>query len=257
MRAIFSLLIFFVTAGAWLPAYAGLSVDDLLKNDSVKDIQGVLSKDKPSSSLSLNSFSNADMVGGLKQALTQGAQTAVKNLGTSGGYLDNAKVKIPLPPSIEKAGETMRKFGMGKYADELETSMNRAAEAAVPEAKTLLVDSVKKMTVEDAKGILQGGDDSATQYFRRTTSDQLTQKFKPIVQKAMAKVKLAQKYDEFAGKGAKFGLINEQDAHIDDYVTRKALDGLYVMIAEQEKAIRKNPVAATGDLARKVFGAIK
>lgn len=255
MRAIFSLLIFFVTAGALLPAY-GLSVDDLLKKDSMKEIQGALSKDK-SGSASLSGFSNSDMVGGLKQALTQGAQTAVKHLGTPGGYLDNAKVRIPLPPSVEKAGATMRKFGMGKYADELETSMNRAAEAAVPEAKALLVDSVKKMSVEDAKGILQGGDDSATQYFRRTTSDQLAQKFKPIVQKAMAKVKLAEKYDEFAGQGAKFGLVKEQDAHIDDYVTRKALDGLYLMIAEEEKTIRKDPIAATGNLARKVFGALK
>ena len=209
------------------------------------------------SALSLDDLTNKDAVGGLKQALTQGASKAVSNLGAPGGFLDNPKVKIPLPPSVQKIGDTMRKLGMSKYADELDTTMNRAAEAAVPEAKTLLVNSVKNMSVDDAKGILKGGDDSATQYFRRTTSDQMTQKFKPIVQKAMAKVKLTEKYDQFAGKASKFGLVKEQDAHLDDYVTQKAMDGLYLMIAEEEKSIRKDPVSAASSLARKVFGALK
>jgi hypothetical protein len=126
----------------------------------------------------------------------------------------------------------------------------------VPEAKKLLVDSIRKMSVEDAKGILSGGDDAATQYFRRTTSAPLGEKFKPIVQKAMAKVKLTQTYDKFAGKAARFGLIDEENAHLDQYVTAKALDGLYLMIAEEEKAIRANPVDAVGKLAKKVFGAL-
>lgn len=207
--------------------------------------------------LSLDDLSNKDAVGGLKQALTQGADKAVTSLGSPGGFLDNAKVRIPLPPDVKKFEGTLRGLGMGKYADELDTTMNRAAEAVVPEAKLLLVNSVKKMSVEDAKGILQGGDDGATQYFRRTTSDQLTKKFKPIVQKAMAKVKLAEKYDQFAGKASKFGLVKEQDAHLDDYVTQKTLDGLYLMIAEEEKSIRKDPVSAAGNLARKVFGALQ
>jgi hypothetical protein len=145
---------------------------------------------------------------------------------------------------------------MGKYVDELETAMNRAAEAAVPEAKAMLVDSIKKMSVDDAKGILTGGDDAATQYFRRTTAEPLGEKFKPIVQKAIAKVNLAEKYDQFAGKAAKFGLVKEKDSHLDGYVTGKALDGLYLMIAEEEKAIRTNPVGAAGSLAKKVFGAL-
>ena len=255
LRPIVSLLVLFVTAGMLGPAQA-LSVDDLLKKDSVKEIQGALTKDKSASS-SLSGLSNPEMVGGLKEALTQGAQTAVQHLGAPGGYLDNAKVRIPLPSSVQKAGKTLRKFGMGKYADELETSMNRAAEAAVPEAKALLVDSVKKMSVADAKGILQGGDDSATQYFRRSTSEQLGKKFQPIVRNAMAKVNVAEKYNQFAGRAAKYGLVKEQDANLDNYVTEKALDGLYLMIAEEEKAIRKDPVSAAGNLARKVFGALK
>ena len=207
--------------------------------------------------LSIEDLTRKDATGGLKEALTQGATKAVGNLGSPGGFLDNPKVKIPLPPSVQKFEGTLRSFGMGKYADELDTTMNRAAEAAVPEAKALLVNSIKKMSVDDAKGILRGGDDAATQYFRRTTSEQMAQKFKPIVQKAMAKVQLAEKYDQFAGKASKFGLIKEEDAHLDDYVTQKTLDGLYLMIAEEEKAIRQDPVAAAGKLARKVFGVLQ
>lgn len=205
----------------------------------------------------LTKFSNQDQVTSLKQALTQGAETAVKNLARENGYLGNDKVRIPLPESLQKVDGALRKFGMGKYADELVTSMNRAAEAAVPEAKTLLVGAVRKMTVEDAKGILTGGDNAATQYFRKNTETALAGKFKPIINKAMQKVKVAEKYDQFAGKGVKFGLVEERDARLDDYITRKALDGLFLMMAEQEKAIRANPLEATGSLARKVFSAIK
>lgn len=205
----------------------------------------------------LSMFSNKDQVGSLKQALTQGAETAVNNLAKEDGYLGNNKVRIPLPDSLQKVDGALRRFGMGKYADELVTSMNRAAEAAVPEAKMLLVGAVKKMTVADAKTILTGSDDAATQYFRNNTEAALAGKFKPIINKAMLKVKVAEKYDQFAGKGVKFGLVDERDARLDDYITRKALDGLFVMMAEQEKAIRENPLEATGSLAKKVFSAIK
>jgi hypothetical protein len=207
--------------------------------------------------LDLSSFSNKDQVGSLKQALTQSAETAVSNLARKDGYLGNAKVRIPLPDSLQKADKTMRRFGMGKYSDELITAMNRAAEAAVPEARTLFVGAIKTMTVSDAKGILTGGGDAATKYFRKNTETALTGKFKPIVGKAMQKVKLAEKYDQFASKGAKFGLVDERDAKLDDYITRKAMDGLFLMMAEQEKAIRANPLEATGNLAKKIFAAIK
>jgi hypothetical protein len=206
--------------------------------------------------LSLDALSNKDASGGLKEALTQGAGKAVAALGRTDGFLGNPKVKIPLPDSLKQVEGMMRTFGLGKQADELVTAMNRAAEAAVPEARTLLVNSVKQMSVQDAKGILTGGDDAATQYFKRTTSGPLAEKFRPIVKKAMQKVKLAEKYDQFAGKAAQFGLIKDEDAHLDNYVTQKTLDGLYLMIAEEEKSIRKDPVSAAGSLARKVFGAL-
>jgi hypothetical protein len=150
----------------------------------------------------------------------------------------------------------MRMMGMGAQADELVTSMNRAAEMAVHEAKPLLVDAVKRMSVQDAKGILTGGDDAATQYFRRTTSAALTQKFLPVVKQMTARVNLAQLYNQYAGHAAAFGLIDAKDANLDDYVTRKALDGLFLVIAEQERAIRKDPVGSASKIVREVFGAI-
>jgi hypothetical protein len=207
--------------------------------------------------LSLADISGKDAGGGLKEALTQGAGKAVDLLGQSDGFLNNPKVKIPLPGRMQKVEGLMRGMGMGKQADELITAMNRAAEAAVPAAKDMLVDAVKQMSVEDAKGILTGGDDAGTQYFRRKTSEPLAKQFQPIVKQAIDKVKLAKTYEKFAKKGASFGLVKEEDTQLEGYVTKKTLDGLYLMIAEEEKAIRTNPMGAAGNLAQKVFGALK
>jgi len=203
---------------------------------------------------SLASLSNKDAVAGLKDALVQSADKAVGQLGAADGFLGNAKVKIPLPDSIKRVESGLRMLGMGRQADELVVSMNRAAEMAVKEATPILVDSVKKMSVQDAKGILTGGDDAATQYFRRNTSDQLTQRFLPIVKKMTAKVQLAEQYNSLAGQAASLGLVKQEDANIDNYVTRKALDGLFLVISEQERAIRKDPVGAATGMAQKVFG---
>ncbi len=205
----------------------------------------------------LAQFSMQEQTDSLKQALTQGAENAVTSLAKENGYLGNDRVRIPLPENLQKADRTLRKFGMGKYADELVTSMNRAAEQAAPEAKALLFSAVKNMTVNDAKDILLGNDDAATQYFRRNTETALGERFKPIVTQSMQKVSLAQAYDRFAGKGEKLGLVDERDTHLEDYITRKALDGLFLMMAEQEKEIRAHPLQATGDLAKKVFAAIR
>jgi len=205
----------------------------------------------------LEQFSAQDQVSSLKQALTQGAETAVSTLARKDGYLGNSKVHIPLPDNLLKVDKTLRRFGMGKYSDELITSMNRAAEAAVPEAKALLIGAITSMTVTDAKNILTGGDDAATRYFRGSTEGALSGKFKPIVGNAMRDVQLATAYNRFAGAGAKYGLLDKRDAQLDDYITRKALDGLFLMMAEQEKAIRDNPLQATGDLAKKIFAALR
>lgn len=205
----------------------------------------------------LASITNTEAVSGLKQALTDGSAAAVAKLGVENGFFGNPKVKIPLPPSLRKVEGALRFAGMQREADELVLSMNRAAEAAVTEAKPLLVDAVKKMSVQDAKGILSGGDTAATDYFRRTTQVQLTQRFLPIVKQATDRVGLAQQYNALAGQGAMFGLIQQDQATVEGYVTGKALDGLYFMIGEQEKAFRRNPVGATSDIVRKVFGSIR
>lgn len=201
--------------------------------------------------------SGRDATTGLRDALIQGAGKAVSTLGTTDGFLGNARVRIPLPPSIKKAERALKMLGMSKQADELVTSMNRAAELAVKEATPVLVDAVKKMSVQDAKGILAGGDHAATDYFRKTTSDALAVRFLPIVRKMTARVQLSSQYDQLAGQAAKLGLVKAEEANIDSYVTRKALDGLFVLIADEEAKIRANPVSAVSSVAKKVFGALR
>jgi hypothetical protein len=202
-------------------------------------------------------LSSAEAVRGLKQALTDGSATAVAKLGVENGYFGDPKVKIPLPPSLQRIERGLRTFGMRRQADELVLTMNRAAEAAAPEAKRLLLDAVKSMTVQDAKGILTGGDTAATVYFRRTTQTQLTERFLPIVKQATDRVGLAQQYNSLAGQATQFGLVEREQATIEQYVTQKALEGLYYMIGEQEKTFRQDPIGASSDIVRKVFGAIR
>lgn len=204
----------------------------------------------------LEDITNREAINGLKAALSRGTRAAVEQLGRENGFFGDGRVRIPLPESLRRVEKNMRRFGMAKYADELILAMNRAAEAAVPEAKQLFVDSVKKMTVRDAKGILTGGDTAGTAYFRRSTAEQLRARFLPIVKQATGKVGLAQKYNAYAGKGVRLGLVKAEDANLDDYVTQKALDGLYFMVAEEEKKIRKDPVGTASSLLRKVFGAL-
>jgi hypothetical protein len=205
----------------------------------------------------LEKISNQDATSGMKAALEKGTQAAVGSLGKTDGFLGNNAVKILLPDSLKRYEKTMRQVGMGKYADELVTTMNRAAEAAVPEAKPLFVDAVKKMSVQDAKGILTGGNTSATEYFKRTMSEPLRAKFLPIVAQSTKKVQVAEKYNQFAAQGAKYGLVKKEDANLDAYISQKTLDGLFYMVGEEEKKIRANPVAAGSDIIKKVFGAMK
>ena len=206
--------------------------------------------------LSLGDLSQKDATGGLKDALTQGAQVAVKQLGTPGGFSNNPDVKIELPGKLGKVASKMKAFGMGDQVDQLETSMNQAAEAAVVQAQPILVNAVKNMSVDDAKGILSGGNDSATQYLNKSSREQIRAKFLPIVKQATDKVGLAQKYNAFAGQAATFGVLDAKSANIENYVTEQALDGLFEMIGKQEATIRQNPAAAATSLAKKVFGTL-
>jgi hypothetical protein len=208
------------------------------------------------SAAGLSALSDREAAGGLKEALTQGATRAVEMLSGRDGFLANPKVKIPLPDALAQGEGLMRMMGRGDDLDQLVTGMNRAAEAAVPEAKALLIAAVKKMSVDDAKKVLSGGDDSVTTYFKDKTLKDLTARFLPIVKGTTDRFSLAEQYNKFAGQAAGFGLVGSEDAKIENYVTRKAMDGLFLMIAEEERAIRQNPVAAAGSLAKKVFGAL-
>ncbi|MGH6611749.1 MAG: DUF4197 domain-containing protein, partial [Burkholderiaceae bacterium] len=203
---------------------------------------------------SLDRLSARDATAGLKAALDKGATAAVASLGRTDGFWANPKVKIPLPEHLQRARTALKFIGKGDEVDALELAVNRAAEQAVPQAKTLLVNAVKSMNVDDAKQILRGGDDSVTQFFKSKTAPQLTERFLPIVRGVTSKSGLAQQYNSLASQGASFGLIKAEQASIERYVTQKALDGLYTMIAEEEQKIRANPVAAGSDTLRRVFG---
>jgi hypothetical protein len=205
----------------------------------------------------LSALSDADASSGIRAALTRGAESAVGLLGKPDGFLGNPKVKIPLPGFLKQGAKLMKATGQGKSVDELVTAMNRAAEAAVPEAKTLLLDAVKSMSVEDGKRILTGGDDSVTKFFASKTREPLAIKFLPIVTQATEKVSLAEKYNAVAGKAAGIGLVDKKDANVQQYVTNKALDGLYLMIGEEERKIRKDPLGTGSDILKKVFGSLK
>ena len=243
----------------WIILAAGLSlVLPAHAFDLNEMLKGVLGKpaSQPATTSGVDALSTTEINAGLKEALTRGAEAAVTQLGQKDGFFGNAALKIPLPPSLQKAEKAMRLFGMGKQADELVLSMNRAAESAVPEAKTLLVGAVKEMTLEDAKGILTGGQTSATDFFRKKTETKLTERFAPIVKATTDKVGLAQQYNQYAGMAAQFNLVDKQQASVEQYVTQQALDRLYTVIGEKEAAIRANPMQAGSDLLKKVFGAV-
>ena len=204
----------------------------------------------------ISDISNTEATSGLKEALIVGAGKAINNLGSTDGFFGNPLVKIPLPDGMQKAEKAMRMFGMGKQADDLVLKMNRAAELAVPEAKTLLVNAVKKMSVKDAKDILTGGEDAATQYFKTATSGPMAEKFLPIVKKATENVQLAQQYNKYAEMGSKYGLVKKEQANVEQYVTQKTLDGVYLMMAEEEKGIRRDPMGQASSILKKVFGSL-
>ena len=199
-------------------------------------------------------LSEGDANAGIRTALERGANSAVALLGRRDGFLGNPLVKIELPGYLKDAAKLLKATGQGAKLDELVTAMNRAAEAAVPAAKPLLVKAVKDMSVDDGLKILRGGDDSVTQFFAGKTREPLGQQFLPIVTQATEKVSLADKYNAVARKASGFGLVKGDEANIQQYVTARALDGLYRMIGEEERKIRQDPVGTGSAILKKVFG---
>jgi hypothetical protein len=205
--------------------------------------------------LSLDDLSTSDANSGLRTALEKGALAAVGKLGRENGFLDNEKVHIPLPRILEKARPLLEMSGRGQQLDELETAMNRAAESAVPMAKPLLMDAIKSLTVTDAKNILSGGETSVTDFFRERTSSRLSLQFLPIVKRVTDRSSLSAKFNGAIGQVNKFG-VGKGPASVEDYVTERAVEGLFVMIAEEEKEIRRDPIGTGSKILRKVFGAL-
>lgn len=198
--------------------------------------------------------SEGDAAAGVRAALERGALAAVSLLGKTDGFLGNPQVRIPLPGFLKDAAKLLRATGQGRKVDELVTAMNRAAEAAVPMAKPLFVSTVKAMSVDDALKIVRGGATSVTDYFAGKTRVPLGEKFLPIVTQATEKVALAARYNAVAGRAQGLGLVKGEDANVQQYVTARALDGLFLMIGEEEKKIRADPVKTGSAILKKVFG---
>ncbi len=206
--------------------------------------------------LSLSDLSQGDANKALKDALSQGTKVAVQQLGRPGGFSNDPDVRIELPGNIGKASRMLKMMGMGSQIEALENGMNTAAEAAVPEAQALLLEAVRNMTVADAKSILAGGKNSATQYLNKSSREQIRAKFLPVIKRATDKVGVAQQYNALAGKASGLGAVDARYGSVEGYVTEQALDGLFTVIAEQEASIRENPAQAATSVAKKVFGVL-
>jgi hypothetical protein len=202
-------------------------------------------------------LNETDAASGVRTALERGVGSAIGLLGRNDGFLGNPKVRIPLPGVLKDASGILRATGQQKRVDDLEQAMNRAAEAAVPQAKTLLIGAIKKLSIQDATQLIKGGDGAVTRFFADKTREPLTASFLPIVTQATQKVSLADKYNQVAGKAATLGVLKQKDANIQRYVTEKALDGLYLMIGEEEQKIRQDPVGTGSAILKNVFGSLK
>lgn len=240
-----------IAAALILPAPAQADwMDKLLKK--AQEAQG-----KPTADAVASALTDDEVIRGLKEALGKGAQQAVAKLGKDGGFLNDLNVKIPLPNELKKVEKLLRTLKQDKYADEFVATMNHAAERAVPEAASLLNDTIQKMSLEDARAILKGPDDAATQFFRKQNEAKLKERFLPIVKQATDQAGVTSAYKKLMDKaGPASSLLGKQATDVDGYVTDKAMDGLFKMIASEEQAIRQNPVSRTTDLLKKVFGSL-
>jgi hypothetical protein len=223
---------------------AHAQLDEILK----KAEQGLKTANTPKSGLS-----NDKIVAGLKEALQVSTGKAVALTGKPDGFLKNEAIKILLPEKLRPVGKSMRMMGMGAQLDDLETGMNRAAEQATPKAKLIFLNAVKRMTFDDARKILTGGDTAATEYFKQTSASELTTAFSPIVQRSMQNVGVVKQYNQVV-KSVPAGAALAGQLDINKYVVGKTLDGLFYMLGEEEKKIRKTPAAQTTALLKEVFG---
>ncbi|MGE4561150.1 MAG: DUF4197 domain-containing protein [Desulfobulbus sp.] len=250
-----STLFICLTLGFQSPALAGTSLLD----QGTELIQSINTKERSNKSSSSNStansssLSNSDITSGLKEALETGATTVVNQLGKKNGFNSDSAIHIPLPGNLSKAKILLDKAGLGSYAEEVELKMNRAAEAATPKAKELFVKAITEMSFDDAKGILNGEDDAATQYFKKKMSPELTETFTPVVEDTLEEVGAVQAYDQMVGKYKDLPFAPDLKGNLTEYTVEKALDGIFYYLAKEEKAIRENPAKQTTALLKKLF----
>lgn len=200
-------------------------------------------------------LSNDTMINGLREALEIGSRRAINTVGQEGGYLNNPKIRIPLPPRVQQASDLMKKFGMSQLADDFETSINQAAEKAAPQATELMINAIKAMTIDDAKNILQGENDAATQYFEGKTRPQLADLFAPVVDDSLNQVGATRYYNQLDEQMQAVPMLGQNlNLDLTSYVTEQALNGLFVMLAAEEQKIRENPAARSTELLKQVFG---
>ena len=240
-----------ILSAAWAAWAASSASAQMPKLD---DVMKGLGKLPSAGTQGAGATDDATASAGIKEALAVGTERAVKSLSRADGYFGNAAVKILMPSSIQKVAEVARMAGYQKQVDEFILSMNRAAEAAAPQAARYFGDAIRDMTLEDVRGILTGGDTAATEFFRRKTHDKLYAAFKPIVSKKVGEVGATRAYKDMMGRYTSVPMMSKQSLDLDDYVTNKSLDGLFHMVGEEEKKIRSNPVARTTDLLKTVFG---
>jgi hypothetical protein len=200
-------------------------------------------------------LTTAEVADGLKEALIKGISTGSDLVSQLDGYFKNPEIKIPFPPEVKKVEDKLRQIGFGGEVDKFVMQLNRGAEDAAKEAKPIFITAIRSMTIQDAWAILRGQDDAATQYLKRTTSEQLKSKFKPVIQNSLNKVNATKYYGDIVNRYNQLPLVQKVNPNLDDYATDKAIEGLFLMIAKEEKNIRENPIARTTELLKKVFGA--
>lgn len=218
-------------------------------NQAINDINKSIGGQKP--------LTTAEVAEGLKEALINGISKGADQVSQLDGYFKNPEVKIPFPPDIKKVENTLRDIGLGNEVDKFIMTLNRGAEDAAKEAKPIFINAITSMAIEDAWGILKGDQDAATQYLKRTTSAQLREKFRPVIQNSLNKVNATRYYSDLVTRYNKIPTVDKVNPSLDEYATNKAIDGLFLMIAKEEKNIREDPAARTTDLLKKVFGSMK
>lgn len=230
----------------WILAFALTACTSAQINQTIGEVNKAMGTEKP--------LTTEEVGSGLKEALINGISKGSDLVSQMDGYFKNPEIKIPFPPEVKKVENTLRDIGLGGEVDKFVMTLNRGAEDAAKEAKPIFIAAIKSMTIEDAWAILKGQDNAATEYLRKTTSGQLREKFKPVIQNSLNKVNATKYYGDLVSRYNKIPLVDKVNPNLDDYATDKAIDGLFVMIAKEEKNIRQDPVARTTELLKRVFG---